>query len=481
MTLDRLWAFLAIGLPVLASLLASLPSVDLAYHLRAGDEILRTGALPAVDTWTFTAAGTAWTDQQWGAQVLLTGVYRALGWTGLAVLRAALVGSIFACLFVIGRRRGLGERRAAWLTLAAFFVAAVTLALRPQLFGMALFALVLLLVVDRRAHPMRLWAIPFLVVVWANLHGSFFLAPLVLGLAWLEDVDDHVAGAHRVLLIGVVSAIAACVTPTGPLVWAYAVGLSLNSQVTQRITEWQPTSLRDIQGILFFGSAMAVVVLIGRRGRMTSWPALAWLGVFFLIGTYAVRGVAWWPLAAVAVIAGRLLTEPEPGPDPVREPRPDSRLIRRLNVGVVAVLILAGVALLPIWRPTDPGLDAPVGVVGAAPPGITGALRDQVAKGERIFNPQPWGSWFEFALPDNPVALDSRIEMFPPAVWEANERVGSGGAGWERQLADWGVSWFVAANDDKAAEASQVARLQAAGWTVTYRDDDGVVLHAPTG
>ena len=38
---------LAIALPVLASLLASLSSVDLAYHLRAGDEILASGVDPA--------------------------------------------------------------------------------------------------------------------------------------------------------------------------------------------------------------------------------------------------------------------------------------------------------------------------------------------------------------------------------------------------------------------------------------------------
>ena len=196
-------------------------------------------------------------------------------------------------------------RRAAWLTLAAFIVSAVALGLRPQLIGMALFAVVLLLVTDRRAHPGRLWAVPVIVLVWANVHGSFFLGPLVLGLAWLEDVHDRVPRPHRLLLIAVVSAAAACVTPFGPAVWAYAFGLSTNSEVTARITEWQPTSLRSIPGILFFGSALAVVALIARRGRTTPWPTLAWLAVFFLIGAYAIRGVAWWPLGAVAAIAGR--------------------------------------------------------------------------------------------------------------------------------------------------------------------------------
>lgn len=472
MTLPRLWAFLAVGLPVLAALIANLPSVDLAYHLRAGAEILAGNGIPTVDAWTFTAAGTPWTDQQWGAQVILAAVYQVGGWTGLVVLRAALIGVIFSCLFVIGLRRGLGMRRAAWLTLAAFLVSAVALGLRPQLIGMALFAIVLLLVTDRRAHPGRLWAVPLIVLVWANVHGSFFLGPVVLGLAWLEDLHDRQPGARRLLVIAGMSALAACVTPFGPAVWAYAFGLSTNSEVTARITEWQPTSLRSIPGILFFGSALAVVALIARRGRTTAWPTLAWLAVFFLIGVYALRGVAWWPLGAVAAIAGVLVTGPVE--DPARPELLGSPLMRRLNLVVVGAIVVAGIALLPIWRPIEPGLDAPAGVVGTAPPGITSALRATARPTDRLFNPQPWGSWFEFALPDVPVAIDSRIELFPAATWDTYEDIVAGGEGWADQLKAWGVTMIVVG----AKETATADRLAAAGWRRDYSDEDGSIFVA---
>ncbi len=196
-----------------------------------------------------------------GAQLVLGIIFRLGGWTGLVLLRALLVAVIYACVFAVGLRRGLDVRRAAGLTLAAFAISAVALALRPQLFGMTLFAVVLLLVVDRRAHPARLWLIPVIVLVWANLHGSFFIAPLVLGLAWLEDLHDHVAQPHRALVVGLVSVVTACVTPFGPLIWSYAVGLSVNPEVTRRITEWQPTSMRDVPGLLFFGSVLLVVAI----------------------------------------------------------------------------------------------------------------------------------------------------------------------------------------------------------------------------
>jgi len=120
----------------------------------------------------------------------------------------------------------------------------------------------------------------------------------------------------------------------------------------------------------------------------------------------------------------------------------------------------------------DPRIGAPDSVVGDAPPGITQALRGLVRPGDRIFNPQPWGSWFELALPEATVALDSRIELFPAKVWDDFDTVHRGGDGWQQILAAWAPTFVVATKD----EASFVARLEAASWTEFYRDDEGTIL-----
>lgn len=469
MTLPRLWAFLAIALPTLAALVAATSTVDLAYQLRGGAQILDGGGIPAVDTWTFTAAGLPWFDQQWGAQVVLGGVYRAAGWTGLILLRAGLVALTFASLFEIGRRHAIGLRWASWLTLAAFVVSAPALALRPQLGGMALFAVILLLVADRRAHPRRLWAVPVLVAIWANVHGSFPLGPLVLAIAWLHDVHDRVERPHRTLVVSIVSAVAACMTPFGPLVWAYAVGLSVNPAVTARTTEWLPTSLRDVPGLLFFASAVAVLTLVARRGRTTSWPTLVGLVVFLGIGTYAVRGVAWWTLAAVPLVASLLPSRAQ------APPASESSMSRRLNLTVVAAVALAGVVALPVWRPVDRSTGAPANVLRDAPPGISAALHALAGPGARLLNPQPWGSWFEFAEPGVQVAVDARIELFPADVWGAYSDVLAGRGDWSAVLRRWGVT--IAVVDDRGGDLA--TRLEGAGWSRVYEDDDGAVFTAP--
>ena len=177
-------------------------------------------------------------------------------------------------------------------------------------------------------HPRRLWLVVPIAVLWANVHGSFFLAPAVLGLAWIADIAERPSRGHLALAVAVVTAVACCLTPFGPSVWAYAAQLGANPAVTGLISEWQPTSLRDISGILFYGSALLVAAYLARRGRSTPWPTLLWLGFFFVIGAYAARGIAWWPFAAVAALAPLIAADRVA----VEEREPETpRAMRRAN------------------------------------------------------------------------------------------------------------------------------------------------------
>lgn len=468
MSFERFWMVLAVALPTIAALIAPLPTVDLTYHLRAGGEIIDARAIPAVDTWTFTAAGLPWLDQQWGAQVVLAVVERLGGWTGLVVVRGALTAVIFGAVLAIGLRRGLAARTAALLTLASFIVASPGLALRPQLLGLACFAAVLLIVTARRERPRAMWLVPVVVALWANVHGTFVLAFVVLGLAWLEDQADRAERRHRAAIVGVVAAVAACLTPFGPVVWSYAIGLSANPEVTARITEWQPTTVRDVGGVLFFGSAMAIVVLIARRWAATPWPVLAWLAAFFVLGLYTQRGIAWWAVASVVPVSA--LLPRATAADPARA---TPVAVRRINGVIVAVLAVVAILAVPWWRPTDAGTGAPVGTLAYAPPGITARLAQIAGPGDRLFDPQPWGSWFEYALPALPVAIDSRIELFPAEVWDEYDAVIAGTTDWEAILEDWQVTLVVVRTADGDALTQ---RLVAAGWEVDYADGDGSIL-----
>src|SRR6185503_19248539 len=90
-----------------------------------------------------------------------------------------------------------------------------------------------------------------------------------------------------------------------------------------------------------------------------------------------------------------------------------------LNALVMAVLILASVALLPLWRPLGPA-SVPNALLSHAPQQLTARLRSFAPAGDlpfRVWAPQTWASWLEFAVPNALVAVDSRIELYPAEVW----------------------------------------------------------------
>ena len=73
-----------------ASFAASDP--DLFWHLASGDRMIDDGRLLDRDVFSFTRAGSPYSVGQWLGQIVLALAFRALGWTGIDLLRGVLVG-----------------------------------------------------------------------------------------------------------------------------------------------------------------------------------------------------------------------------------------------------------------------------------------------------------------------------------------------------------------------------------------------------
>ena len=138
------------------------------------------------------------------------------------------------------------------------------MALRPQLFGIVLFALLVWLVAVRERWPRAYLIAPLLIVLWSNLHGSFVLGPVILGYAWLADVA---AGRpwRTSLVVLVVGTLATLVNPFGSARWTYAANIGVNPAISGQVTEWQRTSPLAVPGILFYPAVVVTVALMARR------------------------------------------------------------------------------------------------------------------------------------------------------------------------------------------------------------------------
>ena len=482
--LDLLWAGVAILLPALLVSVAPVSTVDLAYGIRAGALVLDGAGIPRVDTFTFTAAGLPWVDQQWLAQVIFAAAFRAGGWPTLATLWVVIVASIQALLWRASRSMGADARSTGVALLLGFVVAAQGIGLRAQVLGLLCLAGLLALVADRRRHPGRLWLAVPLMAVWANLHGSFPIGLVLLGLAAVEDVAAR-RRARIPIAVVIAAVLATLANPFGFDAWRYVAAIGTEPTIARFVVEWRHTSPFDLAGAAFYASVAAVVALVAVRSPRPGRPpltTLAWLAGLAFLGAWAVRAIAWWGVGAAPVAAALLagvlawragsesggnlrVTGPEPG----RRAGPG-----RAGIAFVAALAILAVAVQPAWRPSPDG-----GGIGSrlvdAPAGIARAVDEATAAhpAARVFNAQRWGSWLELATPGALVFADSRVELIPASVWSDYILVSEGDARWREILDSWQVDVVVVALADQPALASLVQGD--AGWRASYQDADGLV------
>lgn len=286
---------------------------DAWWHLAAGQWMLDHHAVIRHDYWSYTVPGRPWLAEEWGFEALLAWSVRTIGPVSFWILSA---GACIAALLVsVARWRRLGAR---WLWVAVLAIVAggplaIGEAPRPQSLSYLFFALLLWLLVTARHDRRWLWAVPVLMAVWANVHGSFLAG---LGILALETVlarwpvtrgrlvvsaPLRAKDATATLAAGVAATL---VNPHGPGLLAYAYHVSSSGQLSKLITEWQsPNFHSTVLLALIVGPAAAIIAVLALSdAKVELFDLLLWSGM--LVATlHAQRfipyaGLAWGGLAA---------------------------------------------------------------------------------------------------------------------------------------------------------------------------------------
>ncbi len=175
--------------------LARPTDIDFWWHLRTGQLIAESGAVPRVDPFSFTAAGRPWVAHEWLWELGVFRLYRLGGYRAAVLLSAIIVTLAYAILYRLLRHLGANEIAAAALVLWAAFLGVPNLGARPREFTFLFFALFLdRLYRYRTGESGQLWLLPLLMPLWANLHGGFVFGLGLLGLFALSETVAWLAG-----------------------------------------------------------------------------------------------------------------------------------------------------------------------------------------------------------------------------------------------------------------------------------------------
>jgi hypothetical protein len=441
------WAWLAAwaaALPVALIRARYLSESDTFWEIRTGQVILRTGHIPAADTFSWWARGRPWAPNSWAFDVLLAAGYRVGGLACVALLGSALVMVACAAILLLARRLG-GSAPAAGVGVFAWSVTMfLWLSVRPQLTDYA--AVPLLVLVMARAgpavRPRTLLVIAAIQAVWVNLHTAALLGiPVVFcaglgtqaGVLWALPAcgggggessargwEQHSArraalrtAATRAVAPALAALAGTLANPRGPAVFAQL--REVNSASTGLVAEWQHLSLSSPSQLVMLGAGVLAIAVAARRRRFDEVLVLAMLAA---AGAYAIRNLPILDAAAVAVLAVAA------GGPRLRAWTADRARVIALQimaVGVVGALAVRAVSSLPHAGATI----YPIAAVRALPSGC------------RLFNSYLLGGIVILERPGVPVSIDSRNDLYGRRAVLTEQRIltsRSGGPGVLRRL-----------------------------------------------
>ena len=408
---------------------------DALVRLTVGRTIVQLGTVPQNDPLSFPAPGQLWSHPEWLGDLIWYAAHAAAGEPGMQLLKLSLLCGAWVLVLLLARRKGAAVVVAVTLLLLLIPGLAWRFSLRNHLHALWLVPLYGLLLQSARSRPRRLLLLLPLGVLWANLHGSFPLGWVVLGVAAVQALAH---GRRRLALaIGLllcVHPLLGAASPRGFGNYGQIVDHLVHGAVYRElINEWS-SPLQMAPWIahlpLHLLAALGLLSLLPRcnRGPRLAGPALL-LGAGLLLGYSSQRFI---PLSVALAAPGVALNLSRwlQGLDA----RPRRLLIAGACTAAVAVLLYMGLQLRTDPRP-------PVPKRAASPAAMARFLARTAPAGARLFNSFDSGPWLLWlATPRVKLYIDPRNNQGAPALQRYVRQVLPSPGRFEQEVADHGIT-----------------------------------------
>ena len=404
---------------------------DIWWHMRAGEWVLQNHTVPRTNFLSSAGYGNPWVLYSWIFDIAVAGLHRIFGLLGpIIIYPVAMSLLIAAMLWRLTAKFGLDFWKRALVMALSLAALAPVCSPRPGLCSVLFLSVELdILVHSRRNHSSRLiYLLPFLFVLWANVHVQFVYGLFVLGLFALEPLMESAVErfkgkppserrpAGRGLLLLCICILATLANPYFLRLYEVILGLIRQTGQYRYISELQPPTFRSLGGVAeLLMILVAWVALVHRRNFR--WIPSCFLLVASVFAFRTVRDVWFVMLAAVFAIGSS-------------SPQGDTQSLRPsrwISAGAVLLTVLGSLFIAKVhplsqaelWK--DTADEFPVAAVDfVKSQGFAGPL----------YNDWNWGGFLIWDLPTIPVFVDSRTNIPGDEILERSIAVWSGASDW---------------------------------------------------
>ena len=414
---------------LLAAAVGTPADADLWGHITFGRDIVTDSTIVQPDPYSFTA-DRPWVNHEWLAEVVFFSIYRFGGSAGLIASKTALIAALCGLVWWRLRRVGAGWGIGLSLTALAFAGTYWRMhSVRPQLFSVVFFAVLLIAIVEADAGRRRtLLVVPPLMALWVNLHGGWIVGMGVLGL-WtaIRVLDSRIQLRERLVLAaaGIAAVTATLLNPYDAHMWTF-------------LAETVQFGRADIED---WGSVLTSPVMLGVpwglmviAGGFAVWQAgrprrIDYVGIVALLAFTSFRVSrldAFFALAVVILLAPELSAAVEHYMRPAKSRGAEAaRQQPAPAFGIIVITVTAVAAMLvPAAKVIGPYATCLTIGGGWAPDEASGRfILHNRLKGRML----TWFDWGQYAIwhfgPELQVSVDGRREtVYTDGTIQAHRR-----------------------------------------------------------
>jgi len=499
------WLMPSVADLIFVALLASLVLTPLSgkllgdagvgWHIRTGQQILATHAIPRVDPFS-SQIRKPWIAWEWLYDVVVGRLDTSAGLNGVVWFTGILIATVFAATFRLLVRRGTNILVSLVLTLLAMSASMIHFLARPHVLSW-LFVLVWYWMLDSAESGVQrsdrhLGLLPLLMLVWANVHGGFPLGFVLLAVFWVgsfwtwlrlkdsrieESLEKITAGkrVRQLTLVGLTSAAATFVNPYGWHLHAHIYSYLSNRFFMDHIDEFQSPNFHGIAQRCFLVLMLIAIAALAARGNRLRLSQIL-LALFVVYAAlYSSRNI---PVSSIflALIVGPLM------------PSLDLRFAKRMTAvdsarrGHVWPWLATCATLLLALHGGRVGsaqvMDAHFDL-NRMPVAAVDFLRKQAVLVQQcgpfkaVLSSDYWGGYLIYRLyPNNKVVIDDRHDFYGEPFLRMYLTMMHVEPGWDEGFLKWRAGCLVLPR--RAALSAVLGKTPE--WKIVYSDDVAIVF-----
>ena len=266
---DVLFVVLLFGLSAGALGRLLLRDAGTGWHIRNGQQILLTHAVPRVDSFSATMSGRPWYAWEWFYDLLMAAIHQALGLNGVVYYSAAIIAATFAIVLYFASMRGANLLITLFLLILSLGASAVHFLARPHVVSWLLTVAWVELVDTAVTQPSRetarrLFWLPALMLLWVNVHGGFLFGLLLLaaylagaGIQYFSEPDARAASAYILKRLGTVTLLCGAASFVNP--YGYKLHVHVGHYLADRFLM---NAISEFRSPNFHGAAQQCFALL---------------------------------------------------------------------------------------------------------------------------------------------------------------------------------------------------------------------------